>query len=60
MKNQLISFEGLDNSGKTTLISKLKHHLQSTNNLVKTIQGLGDSCLGNTIRNFFTSSKSYP
>ncbi|MBP5835893.1 dTMP kinase [Candidatus Phytoplasma meliae] len=53
MKKQLISFEGLDGSGKTTLISKLKHHLESTNNLVKTIQGLGDSCVGNTIRDLF-------
>ncbi|MCX2955922.1 MAG: adenylyl-sulfate kinase, partial [Candidatus Phytoplasma australiense] len=39
MFNKLIVFEGLDGSGKTTLINKLKNSLINEGNKVKVFQG---------------------
>ncbi|MGL9687754.1 MAG: adenylyl-sulfate kinase, partial [Candidatus Phytoplasma sp. TWB_XP] len=46
MFNKLIVFEGLDGSGKTTLINKLKNYLINKGNKVKVFQGLGSSSIG--------------
>ncbi|MGL9687836.1 MAG: dTMP kinase, partial [Candidatus Phytoplasma sp. TWB_XP] len=63
MFNKLIVFEGLDGSGKTTLINKLKNFLINKGNKVKIFQGLGSSSIGKEIRKLFlhqrkTSSKT--
>ncbi|MGL9687436.1 MAG: dTMP kinase [Candidatus Phytoplasma sp. TWB_XP] len=53
MFNKLIAFEGIDGSGKTTLINNLKDSLITEGNKVKVFQGLGSSSIGNEIRNLF-------
>ncbi|GFZ75544.1 thymidylate kinase [Hydrangea phyllody phytoplasma] len=53
MFNKLIVFEGLDGSGKTTLINKLKNSLINKGNKVKVFQGLGSSSIGKEIRKLF-------
>ncbi|GLH60548.1 dTMP kinase [Paulownia witches'-broom phytoplasma] len=57
MWNKLIVFEGLDGSGKTTLINKLKKSLINKGQKVKVYQGLGSSSIGNEIRNLFLYQK---
>ncbi|XBQ84012.1 thymidylate kinase [Candidatus Phytoplasma solani] len=53
MLNKLIVFEGLDGSGKTTLINELKKYLKNQKQKVILIQGLGSSSIGKPIRNLF-------
>ncbi|MGL9687684.1 MAG: dTMP kinase [Candidatus Phytoplasma sp. TWB_XP] len=50
-------FEGLDGSGKTTLIKKLKNSLINKGHKVKVFQGLGSSSIGKEIRNLFLYQK---
>ncbi|WAN63178.1 Thymidylate kinase [Candidatus Phytoplasma rubi] len=47
---KLIVFEGLDGSGKTSLINSLQPHLKTP---FQTYQGLGSSSLGKEIRDLF-------
>ncbi|MDV3199744.1 MAG: dTMP kinase [Candidatus Phytoplasma australasiaticum] len=55
---KLIVFEGLDGSGKTTLIQKIKEKLQAQNQEVMTLQGLGSSSIGPKIRKIFLTRKN--
>ncbi|CAM11374.1 Thymidylate kinase [Candidatus Phytoplasma australiense] len=53
MTNKLISFEGIDGSGKTTLINELKAFFENKGYKTKVFQGLGSSIVGKEIRNLF-------
>ncbi|AGL90767.1 dTMP kinase [Candidatus Phytoplasma australiense] len=53
MTNKLISFEGVDGSGKTTLINELKTFFENKGYQIKVFQGLGSSIIGKEIRNLF-------
>lgn len=58
---KLIVFEGLDGSGKTTLIKKIKKQLAKQNQEVIVLQGLGSASIGPTIRDIFlTNSQLKP
>nr|AAK54673.1 TMP kinase [Candidatus Phytoplasma luffae] len=50
---KLIVFEGLDGSGKTTLIQELQQKLKKQKINNKIYQGLGSSSIGTEIRNLF-------
>ncbi|MBP5835639.1 dTMP kinase [Candidatus Phytoplasma meliae] len=50
---KLIIIEGLDGSGKTTLIKQLANLLQQQNKEVITLSGLGSSAIGHQIRQTF-------
>ncbi|GAK73765.1 dTMP kinase ['Chrysanthemum coronarium' phytoplasma] len=50
---KLIVFEGLDGSGKTSLIKSVKQELTKQGNEVIVIRGLGSSTIGNSIRETF-------
>ncbi|ABC65298.1 thymidylate kinase [Aster yellows witches'-broom phytoplasma AYWB] len=50
---KLIIFEGLDGSGKTSLIKSVQQELQKQGNEVVVIRGLGSSTIGNSIRETF-------
>ncbi|QKX95222.1 dTMP kinase [Candidatus Phytoplasma asteris] len=50
---KLIIFEGLDGSGKTSLIKSVQQELTKQGNEVIVIRGLGSSTIGNSIRETF-------
>ncbi|MBP5835641.1 AAA family ATPase [Candidatus Phytoplasma meliae] len=50
---KLIIIEGLDGSGKTTLIKQLANLLQQQNKEVIALSGLGSSTIGHQIRQTF-------
>ncbi|WP_024563622.1 dTMP kinase [Candidatus Phytoplasma tritici] len=50
---KLIIFEGLDGSGKTSLIKSVQQELTKQGNEVVVIRGLGSSTIGNFIRETF-------
>ncbi|WP_373403389.1 dTMP kinase [Candidatus Phytoplasma solani] len=50
---KLIIFEGLDGSGKTSLIKNLKRELKNQGKEVIVIRGLGSSTIGESIRETF-------
>lgn len=50
---KLIIFEGLDGSGKTTLINAFQKHLNCQKISNKIYQGLGSSSIGLQIRDLF-------
>lgn len=52
MTNKLIVFEGIDGSGKTTLIKQLKKYLKNQKKII-ICQGLGSSSIGKPIRKLF-------
>ncbi|WP_349401684.1 thymidylate kinase [Candidatus Phytoplasma solani] len=58
MTNKLIVFEGLDGSGKTTLIKQLKKYFKNQNKKVILCQGLGSSLIGKPIRNLFLNQSN--
>ncbi|MBS2126622.1 dTMP kinase ['Fragaria x ananassa' phyllody phytoplasma] len=53
---KLIVFEGLDGSGKTSLIKRIKKQLTKQNQEVIVLQGLGSSSIGPTIRDIFLTN----
>ncbi|KOR75321.1 thymidylate kinase [Candidatus Phytoplasma pruni] len=53
---KLIVFEGLDGSGKTTLIQKIKKQLEKQGHEVITLQGLGSSSIGQPLRDIFLTN----
>ncbi|MDV3174560.1 MAG: dTMP kinase ['Bonamia sp.' little leaf phytoplasma] len=54
---KLIVFEGLDGSGKTTLINALHQKLNHNNIKHHIYQGLGSSTIGSSIRHLFLNFK---
>ncbi|XXP77148.1 MAG: dTMP kinase [Lettuce witches'-broom phytoplasma] len=53
---KLIVFEGLDGSGKTTLIKKIKKQLAKQNQEVIVLQGLCSTSIGPIIRDIFLTN----
>ncbi|ABC65339.1 thymidylate kinase [Aster yellows witches'-broom phytoplasma AYWB] len=58
---KIIVFEGLDGSGKTTLIQKIRKQLEKQGHEVINLQGLGSSSIGQPLRDIFlTNSQLKP
>ncbi|WP_323847686.1 MAG: dTMP kinase [Phytoplasma sp.] len=53
---KLIVFEGLDGSGKTTLIERIRRELEKQNQEVITLQGLGSASIGQKVRDIFLTN----
>jgi dTMP kinase len=53
---KIIVFEGLDGSGKTTLIKKVRKQLEKQGQEVIILQGLGSSSVGQPLRDTFLTN----
>lgn len=54
---KIIAFEGLDGSGKTSLIKQIRRCLQNQGQEVIVLQGLGSSTIGPTLRQTFLTNQ---